>query len=194
VVDRIVLVRHGETEWSRTLRHTGRTDVPLTSEGRRQATQTAARLAGTTWSLVLTSPLQRAVETCRLSGLGDRAEIDPDLQEWDYGDYDGLTKAEIAATRPTWWLWTDGCPGGEQPADVARRADRALTRCKATAGDVALFSHGHFLRVLASRWVETGPQFGAHLALSTAAISVVSWERDTPVISGWNDTTHLRLG
>jgi broad specificity phosphatase PhoE len=191
VVDRVVLVRHGETDWSRTGRHTGRTDVPLTSEGRRQAALTGSRLRHRVWSLVLTSPLSRASETCRLAGFGDRSELDPDLLEWDYGEYEGLTTAAIRAVRPTWRLWTDGCPGGEQAADVAARADRVIARCRAASGDVAVFAHAHLLRVLGARWVDADPTFGANLALSTGSISFLGWERDTAVISGWNDTSHL---
>jgi broad specificity phosphatase PhoE len=191
VVDRVVLVRHGETDWSRTGRHTGRTDVPLTPEGRRQAALTGTRLRHGVWSLVLTSPLGRASETCRLAGFGDRSEPDPDLLEWDYGEYEGLTTAAIRAARPTWRLWTDGCPGGEQAADVAVRADRVIARCRAASGDVAVFAHAHLLRVLGARWVDADPTFGANLALSTGSISSLGWERDTAVISGWNDTSHL---
>jgi broad specificity phosphatase PhoE len=199
VVDRVVLVRHGETEWSRDGRHTGRTDVPLTLQGRREAELAGGRLAslmrtgggpegsGGAWTLVLTSPRQRATETCRLAGLGDAAEIDPDLEEWDYGEYEGLTTPEILARRPTWSLWSDGCPGGERPAGVAARADRVIARCQAVDGDAVLFAHGHVLRVLGARWVEAEPAFGAHLALSTASISALGWERATPVISEWND-------
>jgi len=191
MVDRIVLVRHGETEWTRTGLHTGWTDVALTAKGRRQAAAAAPRLAGRHWSLVLTSPLTRAIETCRLAGLGDGAVVDDDLPEWDYGEYDGLTTAAIRERNPTWSLWRDGCPGGEAVADVAARADRVIGRCLAVDGEVAVFSHGHLLRVLGARWVGADPTFGAHLLLSTASISVLGWERDTQAIVEWNDTSHL---
>jgi broad specificity phosphatase PhoE len=191
VVDRVVLVRHGETEWSRTGRHTGRTDVPLTPEGRGQAAEVGAALSAMTWSLVLTSPLHRAAETCRLAGLGDRARPDPDLEEWDYGDYEGVTTRQILERRPGWWLWADGCPEGETPTQVAARADRVVARCREHEGDVILFAHGHLLRVLGARWVGADPAFGAHLVLSTAAISMLGWEHAMPVIFTWNDTAHL---
>jgi probable phosphoglycerate mutase len=191
VADRVVLVRHGETEWSRLGRHTGRTDVPLTAEGRRQAARVAVAVAGRAWSLVLTSPLQRAAETCRLAGLGDRAEPDPDLEEWDYGDYEGLTTRQILEIRPGWRLWADGCPGGETAAQVAERADRVVARCRRLEGRAILFAHGHLLRVLGSRWVGADPAFGAHIVLSTAAIGVLGWEHAVPGIFGWNHTAHL---
>jgi broad specificity phosphatase PhoE len=191
MVERIVLVRHGETEWTRTARHTGRTDVALTDEGRRQAAAAGTRLAGVPWSLVLTSPLSRAIETCRLAGLGGRCVLDDDLREWDYGEYDGLSTAAIRERDPAWSLWTDGCPGGENAADVARRADRVIERCRVVEGSVALFAHGHLLRVLGARWIGADPTFGAHLLLSTASISALGWERDTAAIAEWNDTSHL---
>jgi broad specificity phosphatase PhoE len=196
VVDRIVLVRHGETEWSRSGRHTGRTDIPLTARGRHQATEVAAVLPAMAWSRVLTSPLQRAAETCRLAGLGEHAQFDHDLEEWDYGEYEGVTTREILERRPGWWLWTDGCPGGEGPGDVAARADRVLERCRALDGNAILFAHGHLLRVLAARWIGADATLGAHLVLSTAAISMLGWEHAMPVIFRWNGTAHLthRLG
>jgi len=187
----VVLVRHGETEWSASGRHTGRTDVPLTDNGRHQAALVNARLIGADWALVLTSPLQRARETCRLAGLGQVAEIDPDLREWDYGAYEGLTTSEIHAERPDWWLWTDGCPGGEQPADVGARVDRVIERCHQAAGDVAVFAHGHVLRVLGARWIGAPPRLGGSLLLATGSVSVLGYERDTPGLSRWNDTAHL---
>ena len=191
MVDRVVVVRHGETEWSRSGRHTGRTDIPLTAEGRRQAALTGARLSKFSSSLVLTSPLQRAAETCRLAGLGDRAVVDVDLEEWDYGEYEGLTTREILKTRPKWWLWTDGCPGGEQPADVAARADRVVALFREHEGNVIVFAHGHMLRVLAVRWLGAEAAFGAHLVLSTAAMCVLGREHGVPVILTWNDISHL---
>ncbi|MFI5040927.1 MAG: histidine phosphatase family protein [Acidimicrobiales bacterium] len=190
----VLLVRHGQTTWSAEGRHTGRTDVPLTEEGRRQASRVGTRLAEVPWALVLSSPLARARETCRLAGLGVVAQTDPDLAEWDYGAYEGLTTAEIRSQRPSWWLWSDGCPAGESPADVAARADRVINRCMAADGPVALFSHGHLLRVLGSRWVDADAGMGAVLLLSTAAISVLGWERDTPVLARWNDTSHVDGG
>ncbi len=189
--NRIVLVRHGETEWSRSGRHTGRTDVPLTDAGRHQAALLASRLVGGEWALVLTSPRWRAVETCRLAGLGARAEVDDDLQEWDYGVYEGRTTADIRAERLGWSMWRDGCPGGEDAAAVARRVGRVLERVGETAGDVAVFAHGHVLRVLGARWVGTDPAWGAALLLSTASLSVLGWEHDVPVLTRWNDTAHL---
>jgi probable phosphoglycerate mutase len=191
VTQRVVAVRHGQTEWSAAGRHTGRTDIPLTDAGRHQAALVASRLAGVPFALVLTSPLGRARETSRLAGLGDRAVVDPDLAEWDYGEYDGRTTADILRERPGWSLWSDGCLGGEAAADVAVRADRVVERCRAAGGDVVLFSHGHLLRVLGSRWVGAEPTFGAALGLSTAAVSVLGYERDTPVLDRWNDTSHL---
>jgi broad specificity phosphatase PhoE len=189
----VVLIRHGETEWSASGRHTGRTDLPLTHAGRHQAALVNARLVGATWALVLTSPLQRAMDTCRLAGLGAEAEIDPDLREWDYGDYEGLTTPDIHAAQPDWWLWTDGCPGGEQPADVGARCDRVIERCRQAGGDgdVALFAHGHILRALGARWVGAPTQLGGSLLLSTASVSVLGWDRDVPALSRWNDTGHL---
>jgi broad specificity phosphatase PhoE len=188
-----MLVRHGETEWSRDGRHTGRTDVPLTDDGRHQAALLRTRLVGSEWALVLTSPLSRAVETCRLAGLGAGVQDDPDLLEWDYGAYEGRTTADIRDDWPGWSLWRDGCPDGEDAAAVGRRADRVIERCRAIEGDVALFAHGHLLRVLGARWVGADPAFGASLLLSTAAVSALGYERETPVLTRWNDTSHLDL-
>jgi probable phosphoglycerate mutase len=182
----VVLARHGETEWSRDGRHTGRTDIPLTENGRAQAL--ALRDALAEWGLVrvLSSPLQRALETCRLAGLGDRVETTDDLLEWDYGEYEGITTAEIRRSRPDWNLWRDGCPGGETAADVGRRVDRLIAAIEGTDGDVALFAHGHVLRVVAARWVGLGPEGGALLALSTATLSALGFERETRVVRRWN--------
>jgi probable phosphoglycerate mutase len=185
-VTRVVVVRHGETEWSASLRHTGLTDVPLTEEGRRQARSLASALEGESFSLVLCSPLRRARETCELAGFGDHAVIDDDLVEWDYGEYEGRTTPEIRAERPDWWLWRDGCPAGESPADVGARADRVLVRVRAAAGDVLVFAHGHILRVLTARWLGMEPGAGARFALATASIGVLGWERETEVIQRWN--------
>ena len=182
----IVLVRHGETEWSAAGLHTSRTDVPLTEEGRRQAGVVGACLRDWRFALVLTSPLQRAAETCRLAGLGDVAEIRPDLMEWDYGEYEGRTTHEIRTEWPGWTLWSDGVPGGEGAEHVAARADRIVAEARRAGGDVALFSHGHLLRVLAARWIGLPAQEGRSLALETATISVLGFERETPVIVRWN--------
>ena len=182
----IGLVRHGETEWSASGLHTSRTDVPLTEEGRRQAGVVGACLRDWRFVLVLTSPLQRAAETCRLAGLGDVAEIRPDLMEWDYGEYEGRTTHEIRTQRPGWTLWFDGVPGGEGAEHVAARADRIVAEARRAGGDVALFSHGHLLRVLAARWIGLPAKEGRSLALETATISVLGFERETPVIVRWN--------
>jgi broad specificity phosphatase PhoE len=181
-----VLVRHGETEWSRDGRHTGRTDIALTGEGRRQAER--LRDAFGEWGVtrVLTSPLSRALDTCRLAGFGDRAEITDHLLEWDYGEYEGLTTPEIRELRPGWNLWRDGCPGGESTADVGARVDPLVAELSASDGDVVLFAHGHVLRVLAARWVELPPEDGARLPLATATISALGFERETPAIRRWN--------
>jgi probable phosphoglycerate mutase len=182
----ITLVRHGETEWSRSGRHTGRTDVPLTDAGRRQAEQVGARLAHRPFSLVLTSPLSRAADTCRLAGVGD-AERCEDLREWDYGAYEGRTTDDIRGERPDWLLWRNGCPGGEQPVDVGRRADRVIALLRQAAGDVIVFAHGHILRVLAARWVGLAPAEGSRLALDPATISMLGYEREMSVICLWNE-------
>jgi broad specificity phosphatase PhoE len=183
-----VLVRHAETEWSLNGRHTGRTDLPLTNHGREVAAALRERLRAWQFALVLVSPARRARETCELCGLGAEAQVRDDLHEWDYGDYEGLTTAEIWERRPGWVLWRDGCPGGESPADVGARADRVIAEIAAADGDVALFSHGHMLRVLGARWIALGPEGGGRLGLSTAAICVLGHERDTAVIARWNDT------
>ena len=182
----IVLARHGETEWSRDGRHTGRTDIPLTDEGRRQARVLGEALGEWSFGRVLSSPLERALETCRLAGLGDRVETTEDLLEWDYGEYEGITTPQIRERRPDWYLWRDGCPGGEQPGDVARRVDRVLAAVGAEREDVALFAHGHVLRVLAARWIGLGPEAGALLALGTGTLSVLGYEREARVVRRWN--------
>ena len=182
----ITLVRHGETDWSRSGRHTGRTDVPLTDAGRRQAGQAGAKLAHHQFELVLTSPLSRAVETCRLAGMGDGDPCD-DLMEWDYGAYEGRTTDAIRAERPGWLLWRDGTPGGEQPGDVSTRADRLIAKLREISGDALLFAHGHILRMLAARWVGLGPDGGSHLALDPATISVLGYEREVAVVRLWNE-------
>lgn len=189
----IVLVRHGETEWSREGRHTGRSDVPLTEPGREQAAALGATLLAWRFALVLTSPLARAAESCRLAGLGGGALERSDLIEWHYGEYEGRTTAEIREERPGWTLWSDGCPGGETAADVGARADRVVAELRAAPGDVAVFAHGHLLRVLAVRWIGLDPAAGARLALDTATVSVLSFERETAVLELWNDASAGRL-
>jgi broad specificity phosphatase PhoE len=182
----IVLVRHGETEWSRDLKHTGRTDVPLTDNGRHEAERLRGALAGRRFSRVLTSPLQRAAETCRLAGLGDRAETTDTLLEWDYGEYEGITTKEIREGRPGWFLWRDGCPGGEAAAQVGARVDPLVDELASMDGDVAVFSHGHVLRVLTARWLELPPETGARFALGTGTLSILGFEREARVIRRWN--------
>jgi broad specificity phosphatase PhoE len=182
------LIRHGETEWSRDGRHTGRTDIALTDAGRGAARALAAGLAGTPFHAVLTSPLGRARDTCTLAGLGEAAEVVDDLAEWDYGTYEGRTTAEIRTERPGWTVWRDGCPGGETAADVGVRCDRVRDRLLSEEGPVAVFGHGHALRVLAARWIGLPPASGALLALGTAAVSRLGWEREQPVIRQWNHT------
>jgi broad specificity phosphatase PhoE len=188
---RVFLVRHGETEWSKSGQHTGKTDLPLTEAGEEQGRLLTERLKGVDFTLVLTSPLQRAMETCRQAGLLDRAEVSDDLHEWDYGRYEGLTTPEIKEQQPAWNLWTDGAPDGESPAQVSARADRVLERIRAADGDVALFSHGHMLRSLGARWIGVPITAGTHLMLSTASVSVLGYERETPVLRLWNGRAHL---
>jgi broad specificity phosphatase PhoE len=183
---RVVLIRHGETEWSAAGRHTGRTDVPLTDEGRRQAEALGVCLKGWRFALVLSSPRRRAVDTCRLAGLGEMAQVWDDLMEWDYGDYEGRTTLEIRSERPGWTLWSHGVPGGESVEQVGARADGVLAEARQAGGDVALFSHGHLLRVLAARWIDLPADRGRNLALATATVSVLGYERETPVIVLWN--------
>jgi broad specificity phosphatase PhoE len=182
----IVLVRHGETEWSRAGRHTGRTDVPLTDAGRKQAAALGASLRGRAFALVLTSPLSRAAETCRLAGLGEVAQERADLMEWDYGAYEGRTTPEIREERPGWTLWRDGVPGGETSGEVGARADRVIAELRSAGGGAAIFAHGHLLRVLAARWLGLEPAAGRLLALDTATIGVLGYERETAVIRLWN--------
>jgi broad specificity phosphatase PhoE len=182
----IVLVRHGETEWSRTGRHTGRTDVPLTEQGRAEAEAIGAALAERQFALVLTSPLQRASETCRLAGLGDVAAERAELREWDYGHYEGRKTIEIRQDRPGWSLWKDGVPGGETLLEVGERADRVIEELRSVRGDAALFAHGHLLRVLAARWLGLQPAAGRLLALDAGTIGVLGYERETAVLRGWN--------
>jgi broad specificity phosphatase PhoE len=189
----VVLVRHGETEWSRDGRHTGRTDIPLTDLGRRQAAVLGDRLRGRTFVGVMTSPLSRAAETCRLAGLADQAQPDDDLLEWDYGAYEGRRTPEIRAEVPGWTIWRDGAPGGESAADVGARADRAIERALAIGGEVVLFAHGHYLRVLAARWLGLPPDHGRLLALAPATLCLLGFEREQRVLERWNDRCHLVL-
>jgi broad specificity phosphatase PhoE len=179
------LIRHGETEWSNQGRHTGSTDVPLTARGEQKAAELRERLAGVRFDLVLASPLQRARRTAELAGFPD-AEPTPDLVEWDYGDYEGRTSVAVHEERPAWYLWTDGAPGGESPADVIARVQRVIERCRAAHGRCLLFAHGHVLRSLAARWVGQPLELGAHLDLETARLSILSDDRGIPTIDRWN--------
>lgn len=185
----IYLIRHGETEWSRSGQHTSRTDLPLTDEGRLRAAAVGRVLAGRSFALVLSSPMQRATETCRLAGY--QPEIEPDLHEWDYGSYEGLTSDQIHKTAPGWTIWNGTPPGGESADQIGARADRVIERCMAaitgsTPGDAALFAHGHLLRVLAARWLQIEPRSGRFFALSTGSLSVLGWEHIARVIQRWN--------
>jgi broad specificity phosphatase PhoE len=188
----IYLIRHGETEWSASGKHTSVTDVPLTAGGRDDARKLQSVLIGADLALVLVSPRSRARDTAELAGLGDRAVVDEDLAEFDYGDYEGRTTPEIRAERPGWTVWDDGAPGGETVDDVGRRADRVIARALTAGGDVAVFAHGHLLRVLGARWIEQPPVVGGNLALSTGAVCRLGFERERRVIWEWNDTCHLR--
>jgi broad specificity phosphatase PhoE len=182
----LVLVRHGETAWSRSGRHTGRTDVPLTEKGRADAEHLSACLSAWRFTRVLTSPLRRATETCRLAGFGEGSEVREDLREWDYGEYEGRTTPEIRNDRPGWTLWTDGAPGGERADDVGARADGVIAEVRSVDGDAVLFGHGHMLRVLAARWIELSPAAGTRFGLDPATISVLGYERETAVVLRWN--------
>jgi broad specificity phosphatase PhoE len=182
----VLLIRHAETAWSRDRKHTGRTDVPLTEAGRAHARALRERLAGRAFALVLTSPLSRASETCELAGLGEEAQGRDELLEWDYGDYEGLTTAEIREQRPGWYLWSDGCPGGEGAEDVGTRVNRVIAEALAADGDVALFAHGHVLRALGARWIEQPTETGGRLALSTGAVCALGFEREVRVVRVWN--------
>jgi broad specificity phosphatase PhoE len=190
----IYLARHGETEWSLTGQHTGLTDLPLTERGEQNARALRERLNGLNFRKVFTSPLQRATRSCELAGFGAVAEIDRDLLEWDYGEYEGLTTAEIHAKRPEWQLFRDGCPGGESPEQVSGRADSMLGEVCTLGANVLLFSSGHFLRAFAARWLAHGAAAGKYLLLSTASLSVLGYENSlfSPVIQHWNDTRHVK--
>jgi broad specificity phosphatase PhoE len=189
----IWLVRHGETEWSKSGAHTGRTDIPLTENGRQQAAELGRYLAGRRFSAVLSSPLRRARETCELAGLGQFETI-ADLQEWDYGDYEGRTTAEIRRERPDWSLWNDGSPNGESIEQAGVRADRVIDRLLPVEGDVALFAHGHILRILAARWMGQPPAEGRSLALGTASLSTLGYEREARVLLLWNFRNEIAAG
>jgi broad specificity phosphatase PhoE len=182
----IVLARHGETEWSRDHRHTGRTDLPLTENGRRQALALRERLGGRDFTRVLVSPLSRAVETCELAGLGERAELRPELVELDYGEAEGVTTAQMRERVPGWSVWTHEMPGGESLAEVGERLAPILAAMRETDGDMALFAHGHVLRVLSALWIGLAPAGGSRLALSTGTLSTLGWERETQVVRSWN--------
>lgn len=175
---RLYLIRHGETAWSLSGQHTGRTDIPLTEQGEQEARDLGERIRTLKFSRVLTSPRQRARRTCELVGLDTLAEIEPDLAEWDYGDYEGLNSADIRNGRPDWHLFRDGCPGGESPAQISERADRVIARLRAFEGNIAIFSHGHFGRVLAARWIGLAVGQAQPFLLSTASLSVLGYEHD----------------
>ena len=184
------LARHGETAWSLSGQHTGLTDIPLTEKGEQDARRLGERLREMTFARVFTSPLQRARRTCELAGFGNVAVVDPDLVEWNYGDYEGRTSQEIKAERPDWQLFRDGCPGGESPEQVATRADRVVAKVRAVDGDVLVFSSGHFLRMVGARWLGMEPIWGRCFYLVTASLSQLSYEHTLPVIRLWNDTGH----
>jgi broad specificity phosphatase PhoE len=186
----VFLVRHGETEWSRSGQHTSRTDLPLLAEGETDARALGRRLSAYQLALVLASPMTRARETARLAGLGDTVEITPDLHELGYGEYEGRTTPDIRVERPGWSVWTDGSPNGEPLAAAAERADRVIARALAADGDVALFAHGHILRIVGARWLDLPPEAAAGLALSTASLCMLGFERERRVIWLWNDTSH----
>lgn len=187
---KVYLLRHGETEWSLNGRHTGVTDIPLTENGRKLARQLQPILAKEQFVMVLTSPLQRARDTCELAGLGTLASVDRDLMEWNYGEYDGLTTDQIRQTRPDWSVFSDGCPGGESPLQVSVRADRIVSRVRSVDGNVALFSHGHILRVLAARWINLSASYGENFLLDTATLNVLGYYRESPAFKIWNAPLH----
>jgi broad specificity phosphatase PhoE len=182
----VFAIRHGETLWSLTGQHTGTTDVLLTDNGRRLAERMRPMLAAYAFELVLCSPMQRARETCELAGLGDKAIVDSNLVEWNYGEYEGLTSEQIHKVAPNWLIFRDGCPGGETPQQVGARMDRVIARSRAAGGDVALFAHGHALRVFAARWIGLPPGGGEHFLLDTSRLSVLGYYRDVPAVRIWN--------
>jgi broad specificity phosphatase PhoE len=185
-IQQVYLIRHGETEWSLSTQHTGITDIPLTENGRKVAKLLEPVLAKETFALVLTSPLERARETCELAGLGERAEIDRDLMEWNYGEYEGLTPKQIQAKARGWMLFNDGCPGGESPEQIGARVDRVIARVRAGEGHAALFAHGHIFRVFAARWLGLPATAGCHFLLETATLNILSYYRNIPAVKRWN--------
>jgi broad specificity phosphatase PhoE len=192
LLSRLYLMRHGETAWSLSGQHTGRTDIPLTEQGEQDARKLAERLRAVEFSRVFTSPLQRARRTCELAGLGKVAQIEPDLAEWDYGDYEGQRPVDIRKARPDWNVFRDGCPSGESPAQASERADRLIARLRTLEGNIALFSHGHFGRVLGARWIGLEIRQAQHLLLSTASVSILGYEHnlaEAPAIVLWNDAS-----
>jgi broad specificity phosphatase PhoE len=189
---RIVLVRHGATEWSVSGQHTGVSDIPLTEEGRRAAQAVRERLAGREFAIALVSPLGRARETADLAGYGDRVEVEPDLREVNYGEYEGRTTTEIRDERPGWSVWRDGSPGGEPVDDAGERAERVIARALESGGDAVLFAHAHILRILTARWLELPAAYGGNFPLGTAALCELGYERERRAIWLWNDQSHLR--
>lgn len=189
----VYLARHGNTAWTHSGQHTGLTDLPLTPDGEQNASRLGGRLKGIRFAKVLTSPLQRAVRTCELAGFGTVAEIDPDLVEWNYGQYEGLTSAQILQQRPDWDLFRDGCPGGESPEQIGQRAERVVQKVRSVTGNVLLFSSGHFMRVLTGCWLGIGAGGGRYFVLTPASLSELSYERDLsrPAIRLWNDDRHV---
>ena len=182
----VFVLRHGQTEWSLNGKHTGITDIPLTENGRKAAKLLQPVLAGIPFRMVLTSPLQRARETCALAGLGDRATVEPDLMEWNYGEYEGMTPQQIYEKAPTWMIFEDGCPSGEKPEEVGTRVDRVIAKVRAARGPVALFAHGHILRVFGARWLGLPVKAGAHFLLNTATLNILSYYHRIPAIKCWN--------
>lgn len=195
-LSRIHLIRHGDTEWSLSGQHTGRTDIPLIPRGEEQARQIGERLRHIEFTRILTSPLQRARRTCELAGYGERMEIEPDLVEWNYGQYEGMLGADIRKLRPDWNVFQHGCPGGESPEEISSRADQMIKRLRAFSGDVAIFSHGHFLRVLATRWIGQPVSEARHFLLNTASVSILGFEHnnvDEPVFVLWNARQRITI-
>lgn len=192
---KIYLARHGETIWSLSGQHTGMTDIPLTEQGEKNAKQLGKRLQGLTFAKVFSSPLQRALKTCELAGFGSMVMPDPLLEEWNYGDYEGRTTTEIQRTQPDWFIFRDGCPGGESPKQVAQRCDQMVEKMKAINGDILIFAHAHILRMLTTRWLGLPAEEGRLYFLSTASLSILGYEHSLsePVIRLWNDTSHLAL-
>jgi broad specificity phosphatase PhoE len=187
---KVYLVRHGETEWSLSGQHTGVTDISLTENGRAAARFLQPILAEESFALILTSPLHRARETCELAGFGDRAHVETDLMEWNYGEYEGLTPQQIHAKRADWMIFRDGCPSGESPEQIGARVDRVIAKAHATDGNVALFAHGHVFRVLVARWIGLSSRAGQHFLLNTATLNILGYYRDTPALKIWNAPLH----